>query len=381
MKAANRSAAAPQGRWDRMTDEELLQVQWSTTDPMSLPNVEQRIPANLGEFEVELGYDLPPEDAVLCAHCPQHQRHQHGYVIKNAQGRRFLLGSICGPKAYGADYGIASQARDRAEKRYKALVKWHSIREMAVSELDELAAGSTSEPGKSVRRMRAMMERNAPRTLAALRLVRPSGNGGERRLSIVVSRRDTAKEEEIGARWYRAVAALADEPLSNKEHARRLNALRDELGFGKEIIIQEERDLGQLAGADWLLTATCPAKQLSDSILRLRALVAIGAKTDGRPVSDIGQWARAAEKELDAARAALGTIDDAAAFFSPQHLEAVVAWLMGQARPPCHASTDGTALTLYEYGQETFTLTVDGLASAGSPARSNGSASRATLAS
>lgn len=48
--------------WDALSDDQLLQVQWSTDDPLALPNIQSNIPADLGEFQIELAYDLSPYD-------------------------------------------------------------------------------------------------------------------------------------------------------------------------------------------------------------------------------------------------------------------------------------------------------------------------------
>jgi len=256
-------ASARETGWDSLTDEELLAVQWFTSDPLSLPGMQPRVPAQLDDFEVELEYELNPGEEVFCDHCPQHQKHRNGFVLRDNHGKRYLLGSTCGPKGYGADYRMASSARARAHRRYSALVRWRALCDSLPTEIESLAAEAGAETTKTVRRMRATMEREAPRTLAAIRSIRSSGVLNERRLVIISTARDKAQEEEISARFYRMAAALAEQRLSNREHTQRISALKAELGHGKEIVVTKERDLGTLTGADWLIAPDCPAKRLS----------------------------------------------------------------------------------------------------------------------
>lgn len=349
-------ASARETRWGSLTDEELLTVQWFTGDPLSLPGMQPRVPANLDDFEVELEYKLSPGEEVLCGHCPQHQKHRNGFVLRDNHGKRYLLGSTCGPKAYGADYRMASNARAKAHRRYGALVKWRTLRDSLQKEIEAFATEAATETTKAVRRMRAAMERKAPRTLSAIRGVRPWGVQSERRIVIISTARDKAQEEEANARFYRAAAALTEERLSNKEHSQRIRALKEDLGFGKEIMTTKEQDLGALTGAEWLIVPQCPAKRLSDATARLRALYAIGAVTDGRDVRMINSWSHETEKELAAALSAIEAISSAAAFFEPSHLAALAAWLSGQPRPPCTALAEGRTFTLYEPGGEAVVL-------------------------
>jgi hypothetical protein len=85
--------------WSDLTDNDLRKIIWVTTDPLALANVQQTIPEYLSAFTIELAYDLDRGDPpVPCAHCPQHQPHWHGFVLKDCDGKRYLLGSHCGPK-------------------------------------------------------------------------------------------------------------------------------------------------------------------------------------------------------------------------------------------------------------------------------------------
>jgi len=349
-------ASARETRWDTLTDEELLKVQWFTSDPMSLPRLQRRVPANLEAFEVELGYELEPGEHVLCGYCPQHQKHRNGFVLLDNHGQRYLLGSTCGRKAFGADYSLASNDRAKAHRRYDAVARWKKLRDDLPEEIEALAIEAANETTKAVRRMRAALEREAPRTLSAILGVRPWGANVERRLVVVTTARDKAQEETANARFYRAAAALAEQGLSNKEHSQRIQLLKEELGYGKQIVVTQERDLGTLTGADWLTAAQCPATRLYDAIARLRALCSIGTMTDDRDVRMITSWCHETEKELGAAEGAINAMAAMASFFEPSHLTALATWLAGQPRPPCTALADGQSLTVHEPGGNAVSL-------------------------
>lgn len=336
------SASYVEQGWDSLTDEQLLLVQWSTDDPMSLPNVHPSIPTDLGEFQIELAYDLAPEDAAVpCAHCPQHQPHRHGFVLRDAQGRRFLLGSTCGPKAYGTDYRLASNARTRTKRRYDVLTRWLRLRDDLPTRIDELVVIASSGQARVLRAGRRRLEQDAPRTVAKLRAVRPSDVGSVLRLVHTTEDRDDAAEEAVMSEFLVEVGKLMELGLNNHEYTRRHAQLKARLGAGQPIMKTTEFDHGGLQGAGWIRADRCPSSTLTDIVARLRGLAAIGQGTQDKPTPRLSQIVRQTDVDLEAAERCVDAIEEAKEFFQPGHLSKLCDWLNGGINPVGFALASG----------------------------------------
>lgn len=332
---AGASASYVEQGWDSLTDDQLLLVQWSTDDPTSLPNVHPSIPANLGEFQIELAYDLAPEDAAVpCAHCPQHQPHRHGFVLRDAQGRRFLLGSTCGPKAYGTDYRLASNARTRTKRRYDVLTRWLRLRDELPAKIEELASIASSGQARVLRAGRNRLEQDAPRTVAKLRALRPSDVGSVLRMVHTTEARDDDAEEAVMSEFLVEVGKLMDLGLNNHEYTRRHAQLKAQLGAGQPIMRATQVDHGRLQGADWIRADRCPSSTLADVVARLRGLAAIGQGTQDKATPRLSQLVRQANVDLEAAERCVDAIESAKEFFQPRHLSKLCSWLNGGINPP-----------------------------------------------
>lgn len=319
------SSAYVDDYWQHLTDEELEKVVWFTTDPMGLENIQPTIPETLGEFEIELEYRLDLGDRpVPCAHCPQHTPHRHGFVLKTAEGTRFLLGSVCGPKAYGSDYRLASRARTEMLKRYEALVRWKRAKEHLLDYIWALAEAEKSADFRAVGRAREALEKSTPGLLERLRTLRPNTLMGTIELSALVRSRDVDAEAKRDRSWQAAIEEISS--LPNKEHRRRHAELSAQFRPNEPIFVEEDRQLGALQGWRWLFDATSPTKQISDITQRLRAIYSLGKTTQDKKRSQIEAFAKGVERDLELAKAALLIIREAGAFFSAENLERVVTW-------------------------------------------------------
>ena len=65
-------------------------------------------------------YHLPAESEVRCSLCEQRQKHQNGFVVEFAPGRRHLIGGDCGRRELGAEFGRAKSRHndERSRQRY-----------------------------------------------------------------------------------------------------------------------------------------------------------------------------------------------------------------------------------------------------------------------
>lgn len=359
--ALDASASYVEQGWDALTDEQLLSVQWFTDAPLSLPNLQPTIPLDLGDFQIELAYELGADDQpVPCAHCPQHQKHRHGFVLRDGKGRRYLLGSTCGPKAYGSDYRLASSARTRMKRRYDALVRWKARCEDLPDLIFALSEASSSEAVKALRRARGALERNAPRVVTLLRSLRSSGARDELHLTVFTSERDFEAENRVNEKFLAEVSALTDLNLGNKEFHRRRQQIVERLNWGQQIVTMQMRDFGMLQGSAWLRNPINPTTLLADTVSRLRGLYAIGRTTQDKKTSQIEKLSRQVDEELTAGENALRAISDAAAFFEPDHLSRVSAWLNGHRDAPGEAVASGKTWEVTETGRATVAAAFEG---------------------
>lgn len=311
--------------WDKLTDAELLSIPWYIDDPRTLPNIQESIPDDLGEFQIEIEYKRDPADSpVRCAHCPHHTQHWHGFVLKGADGRRFLLGSHCGPKAYGADYRVASNARTRKKQRYEALIKWLRIRDALPDIADALADLEKDASFRAVRRARAKLQRFAPSMLGRIHQISPESLTQRRHLHVAYSERDAADEQRRQDEFEAAVLAIVD--LPNKKHRLAMDELRQRFGPGQPTIVQVQRDLGALPPMEWLLTGNPPDRVVSDVAARLRGYVAVSQKTDAEPTTMIQRWARDAKADVALAVTAIQRMRTSDQFFTSENLRRIVEW-------------------------------------------------------
>jgi hypothetical protein len=311
--------------WSKLTDDELRRVVWTTDAPLSLPNVKPFIPANLPEFIIELEYQLDraTDDPVLCAHCPKHQHHWHGFVLLAADGSRYLLGSHCGPKAYSSDYLVANSARNRAKKRAETLLAWDALRARLPDILHELAALPRDPNFTVVRRLRAAWHQQAPGVRGALERLNRNHLTGKAELRVSRTVRDREAEAVRDVAFMGEALRIAD--LPNKEHRAAHDALKRRLGTGP-IWRTDEGDFGTLDGEDWLLGDASPFKVLEDAAKRLRGYALLGTKTADKTTPQIGRFVRETRKDLEGAAAQLARIAAAGRFFARDHLYRLAEW-------------------------------------------------------
>jgi hypothetical protein len=351
------SAAYVDEYWGSLSDQQLLAIQWETHDPLSLPNVQAWIPENIGEFQVELSYDLSRSDPpVPCAHCPQHQPHWHGFVVIDELGRRYLLGSHCGPSAYGSDYRLASNARAEAKRRFDALSRWLALRAELPDLMKALAAAEREPSFGAVRRVRGTFENRAPGMLRALRARHPDSLTGQIPLQVETVQRDQAEEERRALAFQSAIRDIVD--LPNREHARRISEIKRQTGYGQEVNRRDLKEFGVLQGHGWLLPAYNPMKEVPGIIARLRGYLAIGATTQDKKRSQIEKISRAAEADLDLAGVALLTIQKAGEFFEAQHLTRLSDWASLSLKQSGEMRADGAALSVRDRGGDYVDLTL-----------------------
>ncbi|KZC99676.1 hypothetical protein AUQ41_08330 [Thalassospira sp. MCCC 1A02898] len=109
-----------------MNDDDLLNRQFWTKDPLKLDGLIDHLPTSSEIPIIEYQYDLRQSDPekstfVKCVHCKVSQpNHSKGFVLKlPSTGERFLIGHHCGKKHYSANFEQVS--RDFTEQMKRSL--------------------------------------------------------------------------------------------------------------------------------------------------------------------------------------------------------------------------------------------------------------------
>ncbi|MCJ2114177.1 hypothetical protein MKK64_23700 [Methylobacterium sp. E-025] len=149
------------GFWKSRSDDELLEMEFTTDDPESLDNISNDPPPD-EEAMVELAYNVAGRDAgrVRCVFC-KYPNHERGVVMLYRTGQRRLVGRDCAHKHYGVTFDALVQDFDAAHDR----VNYVERQRLAVSERIDLlgllramrAAPAIREFAETRRRLRDFM--------------------------------------------------------------------------------------------------------------------------------------------------------------------------------------------------------------------------------
>ncbi len=343
--------------WQNLSDTELLSVPWVVDDPRRLPNIQTVKPATMGDFQIETEYALDQsEKPVRCVHCQKHQRHWKGFVLKDEHGARYLLGSKCGPAAYGADYRLANEARNRARRRYNALTALQRAAGQLPELIKALEEAANSAAVAKLRRLRAEFEAGAPKSLEALRGLRPTGLTDNLILSAIRRTRDTAAEAARDAEYQSEMLALTH--LGIRQHRIALDALKRRLKPSEPIYNSEDIQLGALEGAEWLLRKANPAPELRDVVARLHGYAALAKETQTKQVGKLGYLSRAIAQDLEVADKALNAIRTAPRFFDPANLDRLSQWAVHALARIGFMTAESSRLSVTDKGGQTIALTL-----------------------
>ena len=110
-----------------MSDAELSEARLEIDEPLSIPNLcLEKPPPDLppeivGEYHLAAGNEF-----IWCCHCQGHH-HLNGFVITNATGRHYLLGSDCGPKHYYLSFKLARRHHKEKVRRRGVLDRLNAI--------------------------------------------------------------------------------------------------------------------------------------------------------------------------------------------------------------------------------------------------------------
>jgi hypothetical protein len=287
-----------------LSDEELYAARLEIDDPLAMPNLCMDRPPRELTPEIVGEYHLPAEsDFIWCCHCQGHH-HRNGFVITNATGKNYLLGSDCGPKHYDLSFKLA-------RREHTAKVKRRGVLE----------------------RLKAIVA-TAPVVQAAIREILHSEG---------LARLD-AKREELRKASPDALSALATsvatgmplyELVTVRDHAaeQRRAEYQPEGKDGPPIYIKEQMSLGQIAGPALLRTRN----DCRDVLLGLKGAInrvlAIHKEiTDNFNIRQLTTAVREAEEAWREAQEAIHEVQVADAFFTEGNLNRLERWTANNNR-------------------------------------------------
>lgn len=301
--------------WRELSEDQLLEIQFTTNDPESLAGMSDDPPPRGLEPRVELAYDVSGREKgkVRCVHC-KFPNHNRGFVLLYPDGQRRTCGRDCGKKLYGADFDRFLKdfdaARDLAgylRRRRAALAARHVL-------LDGLSALRTHPSLAAFAEMRRRFRRAMPAltpTLAALALA-----GG--RLAVEEQIRNHAAEERRESRMG---------PMTKTERKRfkregKLDAIYDNV----------ERELGTLAGIPFFLLDEPPSKGLEEAQARIAAAFQDLEQSEAS-TAKLRNAFRAIQEGIDCVQVEVGKLASAIDAFEAVNLRAIAEWANARKAP------------------------------------------------
>ncbi|RWC26889.1 MAG: hypothetical protein EOS70_30630 [Mesorhizobium sp.] len=256
------------GYWDRLSDEELLRISFTTADPENLEGLVLQVPAARERPFVEFAYDFrgSTRTMIRCAHC-KYPNHLAGFVIKTDSGQRFLCGHRCGAKLYGADFAHLhkdfSQARDRAGY----LRRVQRLKDALPAFMQYLVQLKRDPAFDLFQRTRQELVTNMPRLRAAVQSVIERSGGT---LSIDEKVRDFAAEERDEDRYERQMEEWRKETVTERKKLRREGREPDKPR--KPLYTTVTRAIGTLSTKTLFSTATGPKQVIDDVVAQFANL-------------------------------------------------------------------------------------------------------------
>lgn len=210
---------SPEEYWRAIPDEELLKMTFLTGDPDALPDLVFDVPSDAEVPFVETAYDVTGRGSkVMCAYC-HHQVHYRGFVMRMRDGRRFLVGNVCGGKRYGADFNKARSAYEYARDRAELLHRRERLKIGLPAFREYLDGVRRSGAFATYAGVRQQMANTMPRLWGTLRLANANAKGA---LVGEADERDYAAEEREKERYAREVAQLAKMSKVQRDTSRSL---------------------------------------------------------------------------------------------------------------------------------------------------------------
>lgn len=313
-----------QSHWRRLSDAELLEAQFDTTDPERLEGLVEEVPE--GETpHVEFAYNLADKsrEYVRCSHC--HRRNHHrGFVMRTDEGVRFLVGKDCGEKEYGARFEEFTNDFDAARNRADYLRMQRAIRNATpafkamLAELRSNAAVRAYAP--FIEEFRSLMPRVWGEMILALK-----NNYGSLKYTEEV--RDFEAENRAQDRYESELRDAEVDLVRMSKRDKRLAKYHGRLPKKPKLPIMKrvERVHGTVPTPD-LFDANFRPHAVVDSIESAVDEICRTAARDHLTTAQLSELSHAFKEVLERARSLVSRLNKPVEFMQPGNLTMIVEW-------------------------------------------------------
>ena len=255
-----KSGDTTQRYWRRLSDEELLRVQFTTADPETLDGLVLEVPN--GEPIVEMWYDFrgTKRNLIRCAHC-KYPNHKAGFVIRTGD-QRFLCGHNCGEKLYGADFHALHADFAYAKERAGLLHRMRNLHEALPSFLNYLAELKSHPAFVLYSSTRQKLIASMPRLRGALQIATEREQG---RLFVEERVRDYKAERREEERYEEELREWEAETVTERKKLRKLGY--EPRKPRKPLWTYERKQVGSIATGS-LFSTTASPKQFVDDVAK-----------------------------------------------------------------------------------------------------------------
>jgi len=291
----------------RLNDAQLREADLLVDNPMAVEGLSHDRPADGFAPVIIAEYHLPAENMVRCCYCEQLQHHQHGFVAEFAPGSRHLIGSMCGTAKLDMHFEAARSSHRDLRSRQSYLRRLDYAVEQADAIIAECDAILKSSVLREVEAVGKTLDSRAGDLMIRLRAT--SGS-----LYEDVQVRDLAAETE-----------------EDEERGRRR-------------FKNERRLIGQLRGRGILKADgfRLRIKGLKDALRDAATLHR--SDTDALTTSKLKKALKALDDAHADTNAAVGEINRAPAFFTPENVALLAQWAASNSSVRVEA--DGSTLTV-----------------------------------
>ncbi len=343
MAKLSKEVRTTKSHWSTLSEEDLLRTTFTTSDPESLDGLVEDVPAATSEPPyVEYWYDFrgSKRERIRCVHCRYHN-HLAGYVLKTAQGSRFLVGHDCGDKLYGAAFEALRSDYDDAREYASNLRRWRHLLAALPEFLEWLSSLQKCAAVRTFRDTKRDFRAELPRLFGAIAVALYKDKGV---LSAEEKLRDFAAEERAEERFEREKEAWEKLTATERKNRRRYDGEKAPQPPSLPIFKHTSKPVMTVRAAKFFSEHQLPHEDLASvqsafqtlaqeiNGATLKAAAYEGRKDDWQrerrhlfASTFKGVFGRTSAL-LDSIRSIVDDVGEMAAFFSLESLSTVVPW-------------------------------------------------------
>jgi hypothetical protein len=321
-------------RVERLSDEQLLTAILDTNDPAGLADLSDEPPPEDCQLALELTYEAEAD-----ARCVFGHMHKQGLVLKDEQGRRYLIGHDCGRSKFGVEWNLMDNERQRMRDRRDYLVRLRTIGTAIKAESAWLSSLPNHPAVQAFDALRRSLATASHDFYAACRDA--IENRGGQYLAPVRVRDHQAEERRREAQEKEKREFAAKSERERQDFFKKFGPIRDRT---EPIFKQVSRSFGILQGAPLFVRQEKFSVRVADYVQRLDILADGAMQLPA--TGDLKEMSKTASTLIRNLNAALAEIDRATEFFSRSHLETLVSWTKHKEFPGFVFSVEAAALRI-----------------------------------